>query len=143
MGTRLTRGPLRGVLLGIGWLALALGLVGVAVPLLPTTPFILLASACFASSSPRARQWLHEHRRFGPALRAWDTERSVQPRHKAVAIIMMWAGILFAVFVVVDSLWLRVALLVPPAIVTAWLLALPNGHAEATSTGPADSAHES
>lgn len=56
---------------------LALGLIGVFLPLLPTVPFVLLAAWCFARSSPRLEHWLLEHKRYGPHIRAWRTSRSI------------------------------------------------------------------
>ncbi|WP_413818569.1 YbaN family protein [Sphingobium sp.] len=72
-----------------GWLVLgvalaAIGFVGIFVPLLPTTDFLLLALPCFARSSPRLEAWLLNHPRYGPSLRAWRTERAV-PRHAKIA----------------------------------------------------------
>src|SRR5688572_17560241 len=64
----------RGVLLICGTLALALGILGVFLPLLPTTPFVLLAAACYARASVRAHGWLLNHRWFGPILRRWREE---------------------------------------------------------------------
>ncbi|PNU05557.1 hypothetical protein A8V01_16335 [Novosphingobium guangzhouense] len=86
----------RGVWLAIGLLLVGLGFVGIFVPLLPTTDFMLLALPCFARSSPRLEAWLLGHPRFGPALRAWRDSRAV-PRHaKALACAGMAFG--FAMF---------------------------------------------
>lgn len=63
----------------IGCLMVAIGAVGIFLPLLPTTPFLLVAAACFARSSPRLEAWLLAHRRFGPLLAAWR-ERGAIPR---------------------------------------------------------------
>lgn len=75
--------------LGCGFLALATGLVGIVLPLLPTTPFILLATFCFARSSPRLHSWLAHHPRFGPAIRDWNRSGAIHPRAKRLAVIMM------------------------------------------------------
>lgn len=63
----------------IGCLMVAIGAIGVVLPLLPTTPFLLIAAGCFARSSPRLEAWLLSHRRFGPLLAAWR-ERGAIPR---------------------------------------------------------------
>ncbi|WP_395397938.1 YbaN family protein [Novosphingobium sp. BL-8A] len=68
----------------LGLSLVAVGFVGIFVPLLPTTDFMLLALPCFARSSPRLEAWLLNHPRFGPSLRAWRRERAV-PRHAKIA----------------------------------------------------------
>jgi uncharacterized membrane protein YbaN (DUF454 family) len=67
------------ILIIIGWLAVALGTLGVFLPLLPTTPFILLAAWCFARSSPRFHHWLLYRSWFGGYLRHWQTYRAMPP----------------------------------------------------------------
>jgi len=73
----------------LGFLALALGLAGVVLPLLPTTPFMLLAAAFFARSSPRLHQWLLQHRLFGPPIRDWRDHRAISPKAKRMALLAM------------------------------------------------------
>jgi uncharacterized protein len=68
---------------GVAFVALAF--VGVVLPLMPTTIFLILAAACFARSSPRLEAWLLNHPRFGPTLRAWRAERAIGRRAKALA----------------------------------------------------------
>lgn len=82
-----------------GWLLLGLvlvgiGLIGIVVPLLPTTDFMLLALPCFARSSPRLEAWLLNHPRFGPGIRAWRNERAVPRKAKIMACIGMSVGYL-------------------------------------------------
>lgn len=70
---------------GAGLFFVALGAVGAALPLLPTTPFLLLAAACFARSSPRLEAWLLAHRVFGPPVAGWRAHRAIPPAAKAMA----------------------------------------------------------
>jgi len=69
-----------------GTVSLALGLVGVVLPGLPTTPFVLLAAACYAKASPRLHGWLINHRFLGPMVRDWEQHRSLTRRTKTIAI---------------------------------------------------------
>jgi hypothetical protein len=75
-----------------GWAFIALGVVGLFLPLLPTTPFLLLASSCFVRSSPRARAWLYRSRLFGPMLRDWDERRAVRRSVKLLAGVAIVAA---------------------------------------------------
>lgn len=90
---------MRPLWLAAGVISVALGLVGVALPLLPTTPFMILAAACFARSSPRLHDWLWTHRLFGPAIRDWHHHRAIPAVAKRAALAAMAAA--FAL-----SLWL-------------------------------------
>ena len=75
--------------LGLGWTCVALGFVGVWVPLLPTTIFLIVAAWAFARSSPELRQWLLTHPRFGPSLANWFEHGMISPRAKASAATLM------------------------------------------------------
>ena len=72
-----------------GWLCVALGAVGLILPGLPTTPFLLLAAWLFSKSSPRFEQWLLENRYFGPGLKSWRAERAIALPAKLAAVGMM------------------------------------------------------
>ena len=76
----------RWLLTALGLFALGLAGIGVFLPVLPTTPFVLLAAACFARSSPRFHRWLLRSRVFGPMIRSWQADRCVSRRTKTVAI---------------------------------------------------------
>jgi uncharacterized membrane protein YbaN (DUF454 family) len=79
----------RWLLWAVGTLSLVLGLIGVVLPGLPTTPFILLSAACYAKASPRLHHWLTRHRLLGPMVRDWEQHRSLTRRTKTVAQVSM------------------------------------------------------
>jgi hypothetical protein len=88
----------------LAYACVALGAAGVVLPLLPTTPFLLVAAWAAPKGSPRLDAWLHRHPRFGPVLRAWDEERAVPTRAKWLACVLMllsWTLMLFTT----SSLW--------------------------------------
>ncbi len=72
-----------------GALALLTGIVGIFLPVLPTTPFVLLAAFCLSRSSARAEAWLLQHPRFGPMVRDWRERRAIPLRAKQLAWVMM------------------------------------------------------
>jgi len=124
-GPALVRGPLRTLLLGLGWLFVGLGMAGVVLPVLPTTPFILLAAACFARSSERFYAWLLDSRVFGPLIRDWREHHAIPRRARWIGIgaIVVFLGSSVAFFVAV--LWLRVLLLAIGAGLVVFLYRLP------------------
>jgi hypothetical protein len=92
-----------------GFLFLAVGTVGVFLPLLPTTPFVLLSAACFARSSEKWHRWLLANGTFGPMIRDWESKRCVSRRVKAVAIGSMLGVGGYSVLFVVEMFWLKLA----------------------------------
>jgi Uncharacterized protein conserved in bacteria len=80
---------MRFILMGLAWLAVAIGVVGIFVPVLPTTPFIILAAALFARSSPRFEQWLLDHPRLGKPLTDWRRDGAISRSAKIASVSMM------------------------------------------------------
>lgn len=75
-----------------GGLSMAVGIVGIFLPLLPTVPFLLLAAMCFSRGCKRCERWLLDHPRFGPPLRAWREHHALPLSVKRSAIVMMAIG---------------------------------------------------
>ncbi|MBB3220830.1 YbaN family protein [Pseudoduganella umbonata] len=84
--------PMKFLLKVIGVIAVVLAVLGAFLPLLPTTPFLLLASACFARSSVRAHNWLRTNPLFGKYLRDWEDGRGLPLRGKVVILLFMWGS---------------------------------------------------
>ncbi len=98
----------RHALVAFGWLNVGLGMVGVVLPVMPTTVFLLIALWAFSKSSPRFHDWLYDHPRFGPALQDWRRERAIPLKAKVLALTMMslsiaWLGASSAPIAVVLS----------------------------------------
>jgi len=83
-----------------GLLSLALGGIGVVLPLLPTVPFVILAAFCFANSSPRLEKWLLEHKTFGPHIVNWRKQRAITRKGKWAAVIAFAFSIALALLFV-------------------------------------------
>ena len=83
--------------LAVGIIAVGLGAIGVFLPLLPTTPFVLLAAFAFARSSPRLHNWLLEHRFFGPLIENWRKYGAIGPAAKIAGVLSLLAVILLSV----------------------------------------------
>lgn len=92
----------------LGGLCLLVGAIGVFLPLLPTTPFVLLAAACFARSSPRMHHWLLQHRLFGPMLQQWEQKRCIPCRIRNLALLMMVGMGSVSIVFLVPGLWLKI-----------------------------------
>lgn len=124
-------GPVRVLLIVAGVVCLGFGIVGIVVPVLPTTPFLLLAAACFVRSSPRMHDWLLTHRRLGPYV-AFVDGGGMPARAKRNALVVLWLAIGGSSAV---ALWSAAApsikmiviatLLVVAVLVTRYLVRLP------------------
>jgi hypothetical protein len=112
----------RTILMACGFTAVGLGAAGVVLPILPTTPFLLLAAYCFARSSERFHRWLLCNPVFGDYIRGYLEGLGVSLRAKIVVITLLWIAILVSAFAFVDVWWMRVVLLLIAAAVTVHVI---------------------
>ena len=122
------------VWIGLGWLFVILGVVGIVLPLLPTTPFLLVAAICFSRGSHRLHGWLINHRMLGPPITNWQTNRTITRKIKGAAIISMGGLFSISVFVSVEP---RVLIFQGTVLtivgVFLWLQKEPQAHKEQES----------
>lgn len=120
------RNPLlRWLLITLGLLATGLGVVGIFVPLLPTTPLLLLAAACFARSSERFYDWLVQHRQLGPIIGGYLDGSGIPLRAKRTAIVLVLLTLPPSALLLVPPIWLKALLILLAAAIVWYLLRLP------------------
>ena len=95
------------ILAFLGSLSLALGILGVFLPVLPTTPFLLLSAALYVRSSERLYNWLMQHRHLGPYIRNFRENRAIPRRVKIVSVSLVWATLLYCAVFVAWVWWMR------------------------------------
>ena len=103
----------------LGILALALGILGIFLPLLPTTPFLLLAASLFFRSSPKLYDRLLNHKQLGPYIRQFREQRAIPLRGKILSISMVWITLSYCAFTVSPIWWVK-ALFALLAIGVTW-----------------------
>jgi len=105
----------------IGWASVALGAIGIVVPGLPTTGFMVFAASCFAKSSPRFEQWILDLPKIGPHVRAYRNGEGMPRRAKITAVTMMTLAVVFAAGFAVSLWWVRL-IIAGAGVVGAWFL---------------------
>ncbi len=106
-------------LVGVGVVSVSLATLGIFLPLLPTTPFLLLAAACFVRSSDRLYRWLMGHRVYGPIIKGYREHRALPASSKVTILVFTWAAILTSILVLAHPA--RFVLLAP-AIGATWMM---------------------
>lgn len=108
----------------LGFVSLGLGILGIFLPLLPTTPFLLLAAACFLRSSERMHTWLLHNRWFGGHLRDYSERRTISGRVRAGTLIILWSAITVSFIWATSEVWLRILLIAVGLAVTIHVISL-------------------
>lgn len=115
--------------ISFGLVSLTLGIIGIFLPLLPTTPFVLLAAFAFGRGSKRLHDWLTQHPRFGPPIEAWRREGAISPRAKRLALAMMLAVLFLSLAMSVPTHAIAIQAVVLGA-VAVFILTRPNPKVE-------------
>lgn len=115
-------GVMRYLLVFAGALFLMLGVVGIFLPLLPTTPFLLLSAAAFFRSSPRLYSWLLAHRHLGPYIKNFRENKAIPLRVKIVSVSMVWITLMYCAVCIASEWWLRSFFVVLAVAISAHIL---------------------
>ncbi|MBQ8674241.1 MAG: YbaN family protein [Bacteroides sp.] len=105
--------------ISLGSLCLALGVIGIFLPLLPTTPFLLLAAALYFRSSPRLYGWLLQQRHLGPYIRNFREHRAIPLRAKIISVVLVWITMGYCICFLLSAWWCQLLLLLL-AIAITW-----------------------
>ena len=106
----------------LGSISLALGIIGIFVPLLPTTPFLLLTAALYFKGSPRLYNWLLNHRHFGPIVRNFRENKAIPLRAKIISLTLMWGTMGYCILFLIPIFWVKVVMTLIAAGVTYHIL---------------------
>ena len=115
----------KGIYLIVGTISLAAGIVGIFLPVLPTTPFILLSAWCFFRSSSKIYNWVISNERFGPTVENYQEGRGITKPTKVKAIVMMWLTITASIYLTIRNMYLIAFLYLIAIGVTIYLYRLP------------------
>ncbi|MEE9459442.1 MAG: YbaN family protein [Candidatus Bathyarchaeia archaeon] len=108
-----------------GSISLVLGIIGIFLPLLPTTPFLLLTAACYARGSSRLHNWLLNNKLFGKYIRDYREGKGIPARSKVLALTLLWLTIGFSIFYVIHILIVKIILLAIAILVNIYIISLP------------------
>ncbi|MDH5657323.1 MAG: YbaN family protein [Spirochaetia bacterium] len=117
--------PLKIIYFILGSISLGLGILGIVLPGLPTTPFLLLSAALYVKSSNRLYQWLLNHKIFGKIIREYRENKTIPAKQKYLALFMMASMITLSVFVFLENLYLRIAVLILGAVGAFVVISIP------------------
>ncbi len=116
----------QGVIMALGFFFVGLGFAGAVLPVLPTTPFLLVALWCFTRSSDRFHHWLYTHRLFGPTLQLWEEYRVIPPIAKMVAVTTMTCSVAYMAFFSEAPWYAITPISAFMACVAWWIISRPN-----------------
>ena len=132
--------PLRLAMMASGWMSLILGIIGIFLPLLPTTPFVLLSAYCFSKSSPRLHHWLLNQPHLGPMIQNWEQHGSISQNAKTTATVLMIGLFSLSLFFLNLSLIIKgtLAFISTGVLYFIWTRPIPLRHLDEFGNGATD-----
>ena len=115
----------KGVFVVAGTVSLGLGAVGVILPILPTTPFLLLSAACYYKGSDRIHRWLLNNRLFGSYIRNYRDGKGISQKSKIFTLLLLWTTMGYSIFFIMNNYVFQISLLIISIAVTAHIITLP------------------
>ena len=114
----------KGILVFSGTLFLIIGIIGIFIPLLPTTPFLLLAAACYIRGSKKFYNWLIKNKWFGKYIKNYQEGRGVPLKVKIISIVVLWLTIIFSTIIIVSNIIIQIILFVIAISVTLHIITI-------------------
>ena len=114
----------KGILVASGTFFLVLGIIGIFIPLLPTTPFLLLAAACYIRGSKKFYNWLIKNKWFGKYIKNYQEGRGVPLKVKIISIVVLWLTIIFSTIIIVSNIIIQIILFVIAISVTLHIITI-------------------
>lgn len=99
------------ILIILGTISLVVGIIGIVVPGLPTTTFLLIASACYVRSSEKLYSWLINHKIYGKFIKDYQQHKAITKNQKMISIVSMWLMISISILFFIDISWVKIVLL--------------------------------
>ena len=113
------------LLLSLGWLCVGLAFLGIFLPGMPTTIFLIIALWTFAKSSKKFHAWLLNHKRFGPLLRNWETHKVV-PKKAKITMVVLQILVVFMIHYTFNNIFITISLIIVLILVAWYVLSLPS-----------------
>jgi uncharacterized protein len=113
---------LKALLIVIGTLSVALGVIGIVIPLLPTTPLLLLGAACYVRSSEKLYSLLLKNKWLGGYIEDFRVKKGITLKNKIVSVVILWSSMGISLYMSITTLWMSVLLVIIAAAVTIFIL---------------------
>lgn len=120
------KGLLKPLLIMFGTLFVILGIIGIVLPLIPTTPFLLLAAFCYAKSSEKLHSWLLNTKWLGAYIKSFQAGKGIPKRAKYIIIIFLWLTSSYSIFFVIPFLWVKLVMLLVMSYISYFIWSIKN-----------------
>ena len=113
------------IMISVGFVSILIGVLGIFIPLLPTTPFLLLSGFLFSKSSSKFHYWLLNHKYLGKYLKNYSEKKGIPIKAKLFTILLLWITITTSTILFIEVIWVKLLLLIIAIAVTVHLIVIP------------------